>query len=130
VLLAVTGEDLLARSADLGAIALQTAQDPEHVIRIDLKLQLAILDHIRMTGSAFLIVSLTHWRGYGRRLRRHLGARGWSCGKRERDRRDRKQERYADHDFLSGHSARPLDKNNYPTFSRRLAVSTATSRTD
>jgi len=71
VLLAVAGQNLLARVADLSAVRLQAAQYAEHVVGIDLQLGLAKPCHVGMTGDAFLLISLPHRRN-GRRLRRQL----------------------------------------------------------
>jgi len=71
-LLAVARQHLFARFADLGAVLLQAAEYAQHILRIDLELELAILGHIRVAGSAFLIVALAHRGGDRRRLGWHL----------------------------------------------------------
>jgi hypothetical protein len=81
--LTVAGEDRLARLADLRTIGLQTAQDTENVVRINLQLDLAILGHVWVAGGAFLVVALSHAAaGHRRRLRRQILSRnGRASGK-------------------------------------------------
>ena len=68
-LLTVVRQYLLAGAADLGPVRLQTAQNPQHVIRIDLQLGLTKLAHVWMAGGTFLIISLPHQRSDRRWLR-------------------------------------------------------------
>ncbi len=70
-LLAVTGQHFLACRADLGAVGLQTAKNPQNIIWINLQLGLTVLGHVRMTGGAFLRIALVYAHAFdGRRLRR------------------------------------------------------------
>ena len=68
----VVRQYLLAGTADLGPVRLQTAQNPQHVIRIDLQLGLTKPAHVRMAGGTLLIIALPHQRSDGRWLRRQL----------------------------------------------------------
>src|SRR5580692_11325349 len=57
--LAVAGQHLLTRIADLAAVGLQAAEDGEHVVLAVFPEELlAIADHVRMAGDAFLIGAL------------------------------------------------------------------------
>jgi hypothetical protein len=87
-LLTVVRQDLLAAAADLGPVRLQTAQNPQDVIRIDLQLRLAKPGHVRMAGDTLLIISLRHQRSDGRRLRRQLLRARSSNHQREHHRQD------------------------------------------
>lgn len=101
-LLTVVRQYLLAGTADLGPVRLQTAQNPQHVIRIDLQLSLTEPAHVRMAGGTLLIIALPHQRSDGRWLRRQvLRARSSYC-----QREHHRQDRYPDHHPPSGHSAR------------------------
>ena len=55
----VVRQYLLAGTADLGPVRLQTAQNPQHVIRIDLQLGLTEPAHVRMAGGTLLIIEAT-----------------------------------------------------------------------
>ncbi len=92
-LLTVVRQYLLAGTADLGPVRLQTAQNPQHVIRIDLQLGLTKPAHVRMAGGTLLIIALPHQRSDGRWLQRQLlRARSSYC-----QREHRRQDRYPDH---------------------------------
>jgi hypothetical protein len=67
--LAVTRQDLLARTADLGAVRLQAPQYAERVVWIDLQLRLAKPRYVWVAGGTFPLISLGL---HGRRLRRQL----------------------------------------------------------
>jgi hypothetical protein len=100
--LTVVRQYLLAGAADLGPVRLQTPQNPQHVIRIDLQLGLTKPAHVRMAGGTLLIIALPHQRSDGRWLRRQLlRARSSYC-----QREHHRQDRYPDHHPPSGHSAR------------------------
>src|SRR6516165_8631709 len=92
-LLTVVRQYLLAGAADLGPVRLQTTQNPQHVIRIDLQLGLTKPAHVRMAGGTLLIIALPHQRSDGRWLRRQLlRARSSYC-----QREHHRQDRYPDH---------------------------------
>jgi hypothetical protein len=82
-LLTVASQYLLAGVADLGPVRLQTAQDSQNVIGIDLHLGLAKSAHVRMASGAFLIISLPHKRSDGWWLWRQLLRARDSNGQRE-----------------------------------------------
>ena len=62
----VVRQYLLAGTANLGPVRLQTAQNPQHVIRIGLQLGLTKPAHVGMAGGTLLIIALPHQRSDGR----------------------------------------------------------------
>ncbi|MGA2892208.1 MAG: hypothetical protein ABSE22_05020 [Xanthobacteraceae bacterium] len=68
---AVAGQHVLAGFADLCAVRLQAVQNAAGIIRIDLKLGLAKLDHVGVAGGALALGSLH---------RRYLSVRGRADG--------------------------------------------------
>jgi hypothetical protein len=100
-LLAVACQNLLTGVADLWSVRLQTAENAERIVGIDLQLALAKPSHVRMTSGALFVSTLAHRRG--RRLWREcLGI----CGRCGKDKSDR-HHRYPDHGPpICGHPAR------------------------
>ena len=86
-------QHLLAGTAYFGPVRLQTAQNPQQVIRIGLQLSLTEPAHVRVAGGTLLIIALPHWRSDGRWLRWQLLCARSSYCQRERHRQDR----YPDH---------------------------------
>src|SRR6185312_3014624 len=90
-LLAVAGQHLPARGAETGAIALQAAENGEHVAFIGFQLRLTELGHVRPTGGALLRRALRQrralrcrWLGWKLR-QRHNGAREKPCKRQTYD---------------------------------------------
>jgi len=111
----VAGENLLAGVTDLRPIGLETAEDTQRVIGIDLQLGLAKPGDVGMAGGALAVVALV-WGG--RRLRRELLG---GCGCYGEDESDR-QHRYPDHGPpICGHPARRHFLNLISYFARTVA---------
>ena len=82
----VTGQDLLTRAADLGAVRLQATQYTERVVGINLQLSLAKPRYVRVAGGAFALISL---RLHGWRLRWQLLSECRALTKCKSDRHER-----------------------------------------
>jgi hypothetical protein len=105
LLLAVAGQNLLARLAYLRPVGLQAAQNAKNVLRINLKLGLAVPGDVGMAGVTLLRISLPHSAVDRRRLGRQLlSVSDGTRAKRQSDREDR----YTEHDPPFGHPARPV----------------------
>ena len=105
----------LARLAYLRPVGLQAAQNAKNVLRINLKLGLAVPGDVGMAGVTLLRISLPHSAVDRRRLGRQLlSVSDGTRAKRQSDREDR----YTEHDPPFGHPARPVLRILSHTFLR------------